>query len=374
MSRLELTEHWSYWRDDVKIQAYRDALRTAITPESVVLDLGCGTGLLGLLACEAGARKVYAVDGGAILNVARDIALASPYADRIEHFREMSTRLELPEKVDVVVADQIGGMAFDAGTNEYFADARHRLATDDAVFIPGGFSLRLVPATCPAEFDELSFWTSAPLGVELSSVASLANNTIRQVYEQTTSSFLGIPSTLAEMPSWDTTPIDATVDVQITRAGCMHGVLGMFVADMAPGVVMTNDPSVGTPMQQRWQNFLPIDAAVPVEAGDVASVAVRADPISYQITWAVKVTRAGAIVQRSAHSTALGIFLGKDDLGTSPESPPYRLEPWRVAIERLACGVSKDELAKTIASDFPAQFADLRAASRFATEVWEAVR
>lgn len=50
MSPGELTEHRLYWSDSVKIDRNHRALASLITPESVVVDLGAGTGLLGLVA------------------------------------------------------------------------------------------------------------------------------------------------------------------------------------------------------------------------------------------------------------------------------------------------------------------------------------
>jgi predicted RNA methylase len=77
-----------------------------------VLDLAAGTGILGLLACRAGARRVYSVDDGGILQVAREIVQANHLTDRIRQIKAFSTRVELPEKADVVVSDQIGRFGF----------------------------------------------------------------------------------------------------------------------------------------------------------------------------------------------------------------------------------------------------------------------
>ena len=41
--------------DAPRMDAYLVALRQAVKPESVVLDLGCGPGVFALLACKLGA-------------------------------------------------------------------------------------------------------------------------------------------------------------------------------------------------------------------------------------------------------------------------------------------------------------------------------
>ena len=48
--------------DRVRVEAYRQALRRVVTPDSIVIDLGAGTGIFTLLACQLGARHVYAIE------------------------------------------------------------------------------------------------------------------------------------------------------------------------------------------------------------------------------------------------------------------------------------------------------------------------
>ena len=56
---------------------------------------------MALLACRPGARRVYAVDPGASIHLARAAARDSGLADRIEFIQDLSTRVELPERADV---------------------------------------------------------------------------------------------------------------------------------------------------------------------------------------------------------------------------------------------------------------------------------
>src|SRR5258708_35871284 len=88
-----------------------EALRREVKPGSVVVDIGTGAGVFALLACRFGARRVYAIETSDAIEVARDIAAANGMADRIEFLQRMSTRVELPERADVVVAEIHGILA-----------------------------------------------------------------------------------------------------------------------------------------------------------------------------------------------------------------------------------------------------------------------
>src|SRR5687768_1340883 len=87
--------------DQERMAAYREALRKAIRPGAVVLDIGTGPGIFALLACRSGARRVFAVEPSPVIQVAREIAAANGCAGRIEFFQDLSTRVELPEPADV---------------------------------------------------------------------------------------------------------------------------------------------------------------------------------------------------------------------------------------------------------------------------------
>src|SRR5688572_21352901 len=89
--------------DRVRVSAFAKALELAIRRDSVVLDLGTGTGIFALLACRLGARRVFAVEPDGVIEVARETARANGYEDRIEFIQALSTRVTLPERATVLV-------------------------------------------------------------------------------------------------------------------------------------------------------------------------------------------------------------------------------------------------------------------------------
>jgi ribosomal protein L11 methylase PrmA len=86
-----------------------------VRPGDVVLDLGCGSGILSMMAARAGARKVYAVDGASILDDARETARRNGLDGRIEFIRSGFDGLVLPERADLVVHELIGSRFWDEG-------------------------------------------------------------------------------------------------------------------------------------------------------------------------------------------------------------------------------------------------------------------
>ena len=87
ISYRDLQNHESMLQDDVRCRAFRDALREVVTPDSVVLDIGAGTGILSIFAAQAGARQVYAVERSPVAQCARQIIADNGLSDRIEVFQ-----------------------------------------------------------------------------------------------------------------------------------------------------------------------------------------------------------------------------------------------------------------------------------------------
>ena len=77
--------------------------------DKVVLDVGCGTGILSLFAARAGARLVIGVDAADIADKAREIVALNGYEGRVVIVKGRMEEVVLPvEKVDVIVSEWMG--------------------------------------------------------------------------------------------------------------------------------------------------------------------------------------------------------------------------------------------------------------------------
>src|SRR5690242_16313428 len=121
--------------------AWREAIRRVVGPDDVVLDVGTGTGILAFFACDAGARRVYAVERQHSADAAAMLARQFGYADRITVLHRRSTDVELPERATVLTTETIGPLVFNEGILEIVVDARRRLLTPDARMIPSRLDL-----------------------------------------------------------------------------------------------------------------------------------------------------------------------------------------------------------------------------------------
>ena len=308
---LVLDEHREYLSDAARLDAFRRAIHATVRPGDIVLDLACGTGILGLMACEAGAARVYAIDGGEIIEVARAVARANGLRDRITHITAHSTRATLPERADVLVCDQIGHMGFNAGLLEFAADARARLLKPDARMVPWRVTLDLALAASAVMRARVDFWESKPAGFDFSAATMTARNSGSPVDVQDVRLLSPASAALTFDPAtWSEDQLTAAFDLVASEDGAADGLCGWFRAELAPGVWMTNAPFDRQRINRR-PAFLPFDRSIAVRAGDRFTVAIRLLPADSILSW--EIAREDGR-DRMRHSTWKGLLPLRDVL------------------------------------------------------------
>lgn len=326
---LVVDEHRRYLEDRVRISAFRRAINDTVKPGDVVLDLGSGTGILGLLACQAGAKRVYSIDGGGMAQLARDVALANHFDDRVTVLKGMSTRTVLPEPVDLVVADQIGRFGFEAGVLEYFADAKRRFLKPSGRTIPARIDLWVAPVEHSAQWKKVDFWSHHPAGFGFEPARKIAENTGYPVHLQARQ-LLGDPENAVSLDALahGAKSIAFSKTIQVKRAGTLHGIGGWFSAQLSANVEMSNSPLAQRRIKRR-NVFFPIAQPVAVAPGYSVTLSFSILPQDTIVTWKVEVhsPRGGEQgvnpIARFTHSTLKGMLISREDLAhTNPDSIP----------------------------------------------------
>ena len=142
-------EHARMLHDDRRTDDYIAALRQAVRPADIVLDIGTGSGVLAIAAARAGARHVYAVEASDIADVAERVFAANGVQDRVTLIRGWSRDIKLSEPADLLVAEVIGNEPLEEEILETTLDARRRLLKPGARLIPHTLELVARPILIP---------------------------------------------------------------------------------------------------------------------------------------------------------------------------------------------------------------------------------
>ena len=139
-----LYEHEKMLADPVRVDAYRAAIARHVRPGDVVVDVGAGTGILAMLAARQGAERVYAIDHSPFIEVARAAADANGI-DTIVFDQVNSRSFTPPEKVDLVLHEQMGDSLFDENMVHNLLDLKRRVLREGGRILPGRFELYVEP-------------------------------------------------------------------------------------------------------------------------------------------------------------------------------------------------------------------------------------
>jgi protein arginine N-methyltransferase 1 len=343
-----------------------------------VLDIGTGIGMFALMACQCGAARVYAIDPGDLIDLARELAAANGYADRIHFIQGISTRITLPEPVDVIVSDLHGSLPFFQQIIPSIVDARQRFLAPGGRLIPQEDTLWAAVVELPEVYEKhISAWKEDVYGLDLRAARPLA---INQGYPaRVTPEDMMAPAqcwwtlnfhTVAEPDARD--EITWTTD----RAGTAHGIVLWFDALLAPGVSFSNRPGESPGVYASF--FFPWPEPVNLEAGDVVSVNLAANLVGddYIWRWDTRVLDQGQPGQVKAEfrqSSLEGTVLSPPALRQRAHSHVPNLSQ-DGQIDGVILGLmdgknSLGEIARRAAAEFPARFAGEGAALARAGEL-----
>lgn len=131
--------------DGPRMAFYAAAVARRVRRGDRVIDLGTGTGILAAFAAKSGAARVYALDHSDILRQARRLAEANGLAG-VEFIATHSRDFTLPERVDVILHEQMGDYLFDEAMVANVIDLRERLLRPGGVIVPSCFEFYCEPA------------------------------------------------------------------------------------------------------------------------------------------------------------------------------------------------------------------------------------
>ena len=356
--------------DQGRMTAYARALETLVTPGAVVLDIGTGPGIMAFLACRFGASKVYAVEPADVIEEARKAAVANGVADRIEFIRALSTAIELPEKVDGIVADLRGVLPLYGSCVASMLDARNRFLKPGGWVVSRRDTLWAALVSSRERLDSIvQGWESAE-GLDFSGARDKVVNTWTRA-PLTPEEVLFEPRCWAALDYQTTTTLHVHGEATWTAAhdATVHGVATWFDTETAPGIGFSNSPLSNESHIYR-QGFFPWPRATDIQAGSEVIVRIKADFVhgDYIWTWDTTITEPGTrVVATEYHqSTFMAAPVSPDRLRKRAHSfvaqPNGAATIDRRILELMDGRIALAGIADTLLKEFPSEFTDWDAA------------
>ncbi|PTB64061.1 S-adenosyl-L-methionine-dependent methyltransferase, partial [Trichoderma citrinoviride] len=154
--------HETMLKDTVRTEAYRDFIynNKHIFKGKVVLDIGCGTGILSMFCAKAGAARVIAVDKSDIIKKATENIFNNGLSDIITCVKGGIEDVKLPvDQVDIIVSEWMGYCLLYEAMLPSVLYARDKYLKPDGLLVPSSATLWMAPVQdTDYVMEHISYW------------------------------------------------------------------------------------------------------------------------------------------------------------------------------------------------------------------------
>lgn len=249
-----------------RIMKFAEAIERVVKPGMRVIDIGTGSGVLALLAAQAGASEVTAIDINResieyAKRAARLNGLEEKITFEVTHFEDY-----LPEeKYDVVLCEMLSSMMLIEQQIPASAHAAKHILKEAGVMIPSALSIYIALTECDdvwnrfyihnLKFPKLPQTISKESSRDLSDLVEIASFDLRNLDDES--------------------KVECELDLKVVEKGESHGLVGLFEAQVLDDIKLIPDDG--------WRElFLPFEKAIDVDNGDLLRVRLSYNPGNYE--------------------------------------------------------------------------------------------
>lgn len=366
--------------DRSRMFPYGQALRAAVRPGSIVVDIGAGAGIFSLLACQLGAGHVHAIEPNDSIGVARDMAAANGFSGRITFHQALSTEVNIPGRADVVISDLRGILPLFQNHIPSIIDARERLLAPGGVMIPRRDTLWAALCSDPEIYRPYAEpWTVNDFGLNMQAGQPLVVNTWRKVGASPEQLVVPpIPWARLDYCTIEQPDVHAELSWKAEHSCTAHGLILWFDAELSDGIGFSCAPGKSKPIY--GQAFFPMQAPMDLIEGDHVTVRLAAKLSGGDYVWRWDTSVFGAADSDKPRvafrqSTFFGFPLVLDRLhrlaaGHVPEPTASCQADWFI-LSLIDGRANLGEIAEQAKAHFPSHFASWEDALTRAGELAE---
>ena len=163
--------HEQMLKDRKRTGTYQDAIlnNPDVFKDKIVLDIGCGTGILSIFAAKAGAKHVYGIDFADIADYAKEIIKINKLSDKITILKSKVEEVKLPvEKVDIIISEWMGYFLLYESMLDTVLYARDKWLQKDGYMLPDHATITLAGIEdTDYKSTKVNFWEDV-YGVDMS--------------------------------------------------------------------------------------------------------------------------------------------------------------------------------------------------------------
>jgi len=159
--------------DRTRTESYKAAIENNkdAFKDKVVLDIGCGTGILSIFAARAGAKHVYSIEFADIADYAKEIVRKNGYSDKITIIKSKVEEAVLPvQTVDIIISEWMGYFLLYEAMLDTVLYARDKWLAKDGIMLPDRCTINIAGIEDGSyKRSKLNFWDDV-YGINMSCI------------------------------------------------------------------------------------------------------------------------------------------------------------------------------------------------------------
>ncbi|XP_066566975.1 histone-arginine methyltransferase CARM1 isoform X2 [Amia ocellicauda] len=249
----------------------------------VVLDVGCGSGILSFFAIQAGAKRVYAVEASSVAKYAEILVKSNHLSEKIIVLAGKIEEVSFPENVDIIISEPIGYMLLNERMLESYLHSKKWLKPKGMMF-PTFSDIHLAPFTDEQlyleHYSRSNFWHQTCFyGINLS---GLHNAAVDEYFRQPVVDTFDMRILMAKSVKYTINFLEAKEEdlhrmeipfvFQLLQSGLIHGLAFWFdVAFVGSRVTVWLSTSPSEPLTHWYQVRCLLQTPLFAKAGETLS-------------------------------------------------------------------------------------------------------
>ena len=230
--------------------SYFNAIKCAIKDNEYVLEIGTGSGLLSMMAIDAGAKKVITCETNKSLSeIAKKIIKKNGYPEKITVINKKSTELnldtDLPQKADLIISEIFSSELVGEGIQSSILDAKERLLKEDGKMIPEAGEIKFALLQSNSNIEDLCF-TGTVNGYDLSDFNQVTGNKFIIPVHHSNISFLSNINTAFSFDFYSENLIkrkEKIIKISVSKSGICLGLITWIKVNLYQNIYLENNPS-----------------------------------------------------------------------------------------------------------------------------------
>jgi tetratricopeptide (TPR) repeat protein len=257
--------------------AYYEGLRSVVTPEKVVFEIGTGSGLLAMMAAKLGAKKVFTCEAVRLVaDTATRIIERNSYQDRITVLAKPSYAVQLqhdmPAKADILVHEIFSSELLGEHVLPAIEDAKARLLKPGGEILPSSASIMIALVSGDELGKELH--VGEAFGFDLS-LFNAIHPKKRPLHREDLPRILlsdDVEAFRFDFRKESSFPAGKKrLEIAVAKSGICYGLIQWLRFEFGHGILFENHPSRRGPAN--WQHTIyRFDEPLPLEEGSVVPV------------------------------------------------------------------------------------------------------